>query len=77
MWNVANKKNNKRPYAILILAVWGCMVPICPYKTPMGHTQTTQSNNNRPYVLVRARIIFSLLSRHGHVAMAMCWFMRG
>ena len=22
----------------------------------MGHTQTTQSNNNRPYVLVRARI---------------------
>jgi hypothetical protein len=32
----------------------------------MGHTQTTQSNNNLPYVSVRARIYFFLLSRHGH-----------
>jgi hypothetical protein len=32
----------------------------------MGHTQTTQSNNSRPYVLVRAIIYFFLLSRHGH-----------
>ena len=37
------------------------------HKTPMGHTQTTHSNNNRPYVLVRARTYFFLLSRHGHV----------
>jgi hypothetical protein len=21
-----------------ILAVWGCIVPVCPYNTPMGHT---------------------------------------
>jgi hypothetical protein len=32
----------------------------------MGHTQTTQSNNNRPCALVRTKIHFPLLSRHGH-----------
>jgi hypothetical protein len=32
----------------------------------MGHTQTTQNDNNRLCVLVRAKIHFFLLSRHGH-----------
>jgi hypothetical protein len=32
----------------------------------MGHTQPTQNNINRPCALVRAKIYFFLLSRHGH-----------
>jgi hypothetical protein len=29
----------------------GCIVPVCPYNTPMVHTQPTQNNNNRPCAL--------------------------
>ena len=25
-----------------ILVVWDCIVPVCPYNTPMGHTQPNQ-----------------------------------
>jgi hypothetical protein len=42
----------------------------------MWHTQTTQNNNNRPCVLVRAKIHFSCFLAMA-MAMAMCWFMRG
>jgi hypothetical protein len=32
----------------------------------MGHKQPTQNNNSRFCVLVRAKVHFFLLSRHGH-----------